>query len=739
MAKESSLTLRVCDWLAKYSIFAALFLVPIFFLPWTSEVLDFNKQALLLAFVAISFFSWMLKALISGKLEINVNKMHIVVGVFFLVYLLATVFSVYKYGSFWGWPQITSESLLSISAIILFYFLATNIFSKKDVFTSVVVLFASAILVELISIFQLFGWFILPFDFTKSVIFNTIGTTGSLGFLAAILLPIAMLLLMVSKKWWKILFASQLILSAMILFLINYNIIWWVVIIGSALVMVFGVLKKELFDSRWMALPMFFLAISLFFMLLSPQVSWLPQRVNEIFLSQKSSLQISFQAIREKPIFGSGPGTFAYNFSKFKDPEFNKSSLWSTTFNRAVSKVLNDLATTGVLGFLALIALMAYPLYAGVKFLIDKKTSKDIGKTAENSVLSWTLILGLLIAFTAQTITYFLYNSNIVLEMLYFFLMAGLVVLTSEEKIKYELKSSSLATLLITFAFTLTFIFGLGLVILDGQRYAAEINYFNGISAWQTGAEEAGVKKLEVAASGNSSSDLYFRQLSQVYLLQLQNELSASNENPSDEQKAKIQTLVANSVNAGKIATDINPNNANNWSVRGYVYQTLYGVGQQDADSWATNAYDEALKLDPYNPYILTQEGNIKFVSSTRLGNDKQDQKNQLLTQAKEKLQKAVNLNPNYSNALYSLGLVYNALGENDNAVQAFTALSQLNPDNKDITKILNNVKAGKPAFETETPPAETPPAGSRRGRQEFPSIWPYRQVSACRYSYFRI
>jgi len=189
MPKESSFALKICDWVTKYSIYAAIFLVPVFFLPWTSEVLDFNKQTLLLLLAVVALFSWMLRVLISGKFELNISKMHIVAAVLFLVYLLSTIFSINRYGSFWGWPQSSSESLLTLLAVLLFYFLVSNVFSKRNIFVSAVILSFSAILAELIGILQLFGLFIIPFDFAKSIAFNTVGSAGSLGFFAAIMLP----------------------------------------------------------------------------------------------------------------------------------------------------------------------------------------------------------------------------------------------------------------------------------------------------------------------------------------------------------------------------------------------------------------------------------------------------------------------------------------------------------------------------------------------------------------------
>jgi tetratricopeptide (TPR) repeat protein len=711
MAKGQSITLKICDWVAKYSLYAAVFLTPIFFLPWTSEVLDFNKQAMLIMLVAVSLFSWMLKVLVSGKLELNINKMHIFAGVLFVVYLLSTIFSVYRYGSFWGWPQITSESLLSLISLLLFYFLAVNIFSKKDVSTLIKILFSSAIVAELVGILQLFGLFVFQMDFSKSVSFNTLGPVGGLGFFAVILLPLSMLLLMASKKWWKLLFFAQLILSLLLLFLINYSIIWWVVIIASALVMIFGAIRRDFFDTRWMALPMFFLAVSIFFMLLSPKVKLVEQRADEVFLSQKASFQIAMQSVKQNPVLGSGPGTFAYDFSKFKDTNFNKSLVWNITFNKASSKVLNDLSTTGILGVLASLALSFFAVFYGIKYLIVTKDAK--GTEKENGALYWIMLSGLLIAIATQVITSFIYNSNLVLDFLYFLMVAGVVVLISGEKKKYELKSSSLATLIMTFVFTLVFIFGLGILIINGQRYVAETNYFSALFLLQSGKTDDGIKKMEAAATQNPASDLYFRQLAQVYLFKLQSDMQdASSKALTDDDKNKVQQLVVNSVNAGKIATDINPRNVINWSVRGYIYQNLFGV-VSDAGTWALTSYDEALKLDPNNPSLFAQEGNVNFILAMRTAQDQSDQRNQFLTKAKENLEKAVSLNPEYSNALYSLGLVYDALGQKDKAIEEFTLVLQLNQQNADVAAniqtILSNLKAGKSALQTATPPSEAP------------------------------
>jgi tetratricopeptide (TPR) repeat protein len=467
-----------------------------------------------------------------------------------------------------------------------------------------------------------------------------------------------------------------------------------------------------------MAIPMFFLAVSLFFVLLNPQIPWITQKANEVFLSQKASLNISLQAIKERPIFGSGPGTFFYDFSKFKDANFSQSSIWNLTFSQATSKILNDLASIGILGLIALLALIAMPIFYGTKFLFSERISDQDDGQKESLKFYWILTLGILTALAAQTVMYFLYNLNLTLCFVSFFMIASLVVLITENRKEYELKASSALTLVITFLFTLVFIFGLGLLILVGPRYVAEVDYYNGLALWQVGNKDAGTKSLLSAASLNSSSDLYFRQLSQVYLLLLQDELQNVNAAPSDAEKNKIQTFFTNSVNAATMATKLNPANSSNWSNLGYVYQSLYGlVG--DTSTWAIKSYDQALKLDPNNPYLLSQEGAVDFGSALALGQDKADQKIQLLNTAKDKLEKAVNLNPNYSNALYYLGLVYDALGQKDKAIAEFTKVQQLNPKDTTIPKILSNLNSGLPALQAPpvvTPPEVTPPADNSTG-----------------------
>ena len=188
---------------------------------------------------------------------------------------------------------------------------------------------------------------------------------------------------------------------------------------------------------------------------------------------------------------------------------------------------------------------------------------------------------------------------------------------------------------------------------------------------------------MEKAASGNNA-DFYSRQLSQIYLLQMQ--AVAKDAKLSELEKTKkIQALISGAVNFSRRATELNASSVNNWSSRANIYQSFIGY-LGDADTWALKSYDEAVKLDPQNPYLFFQRGAIYY--------QQKDYEN-----AKANLEFAINLKSNYYDILYLLGLTYDKLGMRPQAVDAFSKLYSVNNQNQDVKTILDNLQAGRPAL----------------------------------------
>ncbi|HEB13774.1 MAG TPA: tetratricopeptide repeat protein, partial [candidate division CPR3 bacterium] len=735
----------------------------------TANVLDFNKQALLIVLVFVSLFAWMLKVLILGKANFNLSLVHIPLVALFLVYIASTIFSLWRYGSFWGWPQVNSESLLSLLGLILLYFLVTNIFEKKEIFYLMVSLVASSFLAMLYGLLQLFGKFLIPIGFTKAASFNTIGGVNGLAIFAAILLPLVIIFLTISKgKYLRVFSVVTIILLAVLLLLINFQTAWWLVIVGSALVIAFGTQKRDVFDNRWLVLPMFFLALALLFSFFRFQIPGTPDRPVEVFLTHRASFDIVWKTLKQNPVIGSGPGTFIYNFSKYKDIDFNQGNFWNLRFDWASSKMLTMLATTGILGILSFFALIGFFIFYGIKFLFTKKQE-------EGQDPYWGLGLGIFISFLTISTAYFFYRSNLSLDFVWFLLMASFVSLLSPIRKEVVLKASSLVTLGITFAFTLIFIFGLGILILEGQRYASAASYLKGMKDWQQEESIKAMEHFEDAARVSPGNDLYWRELSQVYL-QTINEVSVRTDLSQQEITRQVQILINSAVNSSKIAIETNPQNVINWSTRGSVYQNLIGmVG--GTKEWAVESYKRASELEPTNPFFPTQIGIVLLKEASLLTADgEKEEQNKLLVEAEGEFNKAIELKPDYApahfqlamvyqaqgegaemiiqlerartfapydvglafqlgliyfqrqdyekarleferavllnndyaNALYFLGLTYDELGESQLAIKTFERILVANPDHSLVISILNNLRAGEEALKgivEEEPP----------------------------------
>ena len=305
---------------------------------------------------------------------------------------------------------------------------------------------------------------------------------------------------------------------------------------------------------------------------------------------------------------------------------------------------------------------MFLPIFYGIKFLIYYKTKeKDVEKTL--------LISAILSILSVQTVGYFLYNSNMSLDFIYFFSIAAMSSLVSVDNKSYILKSSSLLNLAITFIFTAIFIFGLGFLMLSGQRYFANLNYQKASIALANNKKDDAINYLKIAASNNSELDFYFSQLSIYSLLKLQEEVSNFKGDITKDDDAKvIRNLVLDSVNAATIATNLNPKSSNNWSNKAYVCQNLVGlVG--DAVNCAIGSYDKAIELNPNNPSLLLNQGGVYLAQALGLPEDKSQEKNDLLEKAKEKFDKAIEIKENYATAYLQKALIARAQKNKDSQI----------------------------------------------------------------------
>src|SRR3989344_2461183 len=89
-----NMTDKVLSVLFRNTLRVALFIVPVFFLPWTAEILEFNKQFLLIALVLLALVFWLVRTIVNKEVQYVGSVFDIPVLFFVVVALIASVLSI---------------------------------------------------------------------------------------------------------------------------------------------------------------------------------------------------------------------------------------------------------------------------------------------------------------------------------------------------------------------------------------------------------------------------------------------------------------------------------------------------------------------------------------------------------------------------------------------------------------------------------------------------------------------
>ena len=389
----------------KSSIYLLVFLLPVFWLPFTFEVFEFNKEYLLFFVAIIGLFAWFAKMVFFDK-EVKFKKIpiNILVLFFLFVAVLSAIFSVDKTSSLFGFYGRFSNGLIPLLSFVVFYLLLVNNISseskekEQDLVSQggIINLFlASTFLAVLTCYFSIFGLWSKISIFTTQVFnfrlpsfmlmptFNPV--SGSLEglaiFLAVIVVLLTGLLITIEisqKNKLSLFFYSLLLLASLgLLAIIGFKAVWVILLFVLALLLVFVLLKRVFKgDINKLILPIILIIISVFFIFTNfsnnRYFSSLPQ---EQILSQGVSWQTNFKAAVENVksgFLGSGIGTYHYDFSKFRPLQFNQTPLWQIRYDRPASYISEILGTMGFLGLLSYLAIIG--VFLLVVFLILSKS-----------------------------------------------------------------------------------------------------------------------------------------------------------------------------------------------------------------------------------------------------------------------------------------------------------------------------------------------------------------------------
>lgn len=358
------------------------FATPFVLWPYTSELFEFNKMIFVYTITVLIMTVWLSRCLAVKKFIFRRTLLDIPLLLFFGSQILSTVFSIDPRTSLLGYYSRFNGGLLSVICYTLLYWAFVSNMNRKNTLYVIRYTLYAAMLVSTYGIAQRFG--IDKNLWVQDVVNRVFSTLGQPNWLAAYLvalLPISNYQFLISNQnsnskflnfksflWFGIsilLFTTLLFTKSRsgLLGFVFADLIFWGYVLFK---------YKKQFLVQTVVLNSLFIVLALFI--------GSPLTINHqpLVISNAPALEVggtesgtirkivwkgALQVWLHYPLFGSGVETFAFSYYKFRPVEHNLVSEWDFIYNKAHNEYLNLAATTGAVGLVSYLALIAFSVY----------------------------------------------------------------------------------------------------------------------------------------------------------------------------------------------------------------------------------------------------------------------------------------------------------------------------------------------------------------------------------------
>ena len=750
---------KILDWCAFAVLLIIAVAVPLYFDKHLVNFYIIPKQYVFIGLTAMAFLLYCAKVVLSKKLEYRRSVLDWILVGWLFISLLSAVFSANIYDSFFGRGEYFVLNFLFLFFLALNFILNINFITTiarwRAVFDALVMVGGlTALLFVLKTVFSFDVLGLLGFSVWNSV--DALNSQMGIWLITTMLLSAGFLVRQNLPIGRALAYFFVFLLSFASLILLSFNVLWWILLGGLIMLLLVAVSYVKEARMGWISVLFASLVLVVIFISFGTPKSLQSSLPAEVSLGFKPSWSIAYNTATagfKNFLLGSGMGTFGVDFSLFRPGSFNyDQQAWSLRFNQPNNSLSAVLSEGGVLSLLALLFLIVFVLghifqawYKKAKQATANLVSLDGGSTEvslETMLISviWLMLTG------AMAVVFF----GPVLWWLWF-LFLGLTVtglaLSHDHITKLKVwQVDDTPQYSLSFSFTLIVV--ITAVIMVGvwgaKLYYGETVYARALQSKDLSSAE---KEIGSALMQRASSDNYNAALAQIYLLQAGE--MANKPNPDMQQ---VSLLVANAVNAAKKATDVSPRSVAIWENLATMYENA-AVIVPDARGWAEKAIIEATNLEPSNPVLWWRLGNNyslagkwedaqkAYEQAIKLKNDylgsyvglanvyeqKRDIDKAVETyrtimpyalnnpealfnfgrllynrnkstdrdDAEKLWKESVRISPNYSNALYSLGLMYEARGDRARALEYYYKVKDLNPGSKDVNDKIRSMVGG--------------------------------------------
>lgn len=329
-----------------------------------------------------------------------------------------------------------------------------------------------------------------------------------------------------------------------------------------------------------------------------------------------STMLVGKNVIVTDGIFGVGPGNFSRAWQMHRPQDVINSQYFGYEFLQGADTITTFFVTIGLFGALAFLFLILSALYCTYVSYRQNKEGKE------------HIILGLLFV----SLLYFL-GVSLLVPLSYSMLVMWMVIsglgLAKAHLTEFH-PNKKLAYLLVPLAI---------LLVVNAFVTVSKARAFATYNTAQTASSVEQAESLTRAALGIYNFDGFYRILVE-YAITSNRNLVATETGDQEALKNKYLVTSQQAVDAALSAVKINPNNFQNYVSLGRAYELAIPFDRIAAYEKAKEAYAEAIKLYPGNPYLYLMQARLETSAGTRDG-------------AKEWLTEALKKKQNFADALY--------------------------------------------------------------------------------------
>jgi O-antigen ligase/tetratricopeptide (TPR) repeat protein len=709
------------DYAITFVLFIVAGLTPLIFLNQMTEFYEMPKLVFLIVTTVILIGAWIFSWIVKGKIVITRTPLDVPLLILLVVILISTFFSashpIALYGNF---PRVNGSAVSWIIYILLYFVTVSHLKDLTKIRMFLNVLYVSAIIVAFFTLLAFFHLF-LPFDFAKALNFTPTGSTFSTIAFLLLLLPLPLLSVIHPNKYLPV----PLAVAIVILFgatIILTGSVASILALLAAFAFCFFLSKPHQVRKTFLffLLPVVVLAFVTFLAYVPFGGNALQQLESnfpkEIQIPFTTSWVVSVSAFRDAPFFGTGPGSYLFNFTTYKPVDFNTLPYWNFAFDTAYNEFLEVLGTLGIFGFLSLLLIVIVIIVNSWKNLaVDTQDARQ-----DNTHI---LIPAMAVSALMIIVVFAIHDATLVSTVVSFFIIA--VLMMSQRSIRERVTELSLGIkastvdnkqfdLFPVILFIVYVIVAIPVLYKTGTMVAGDVyHHLALVSANTNGAQT--YQDLQKAETLSPQIDLYRVDMEQTNFA-LANAIAAKaipqNGKPATitaQDRQTIQTLLAQSINEGQASIALSPRSSRDWEVLASIYQNISGVAQ-NALAFSLAAYSQAVRLDPLNPTLRLNIGGIyysvkNYDLATRFYTD------------------SANLKPDYTNAYYNLAVAYRDKGDLQDALVVANQAVTLEQSSKGTQSyqvalaLLNDIKAkisGNNGQQAQSTAAPTPtPSGS--------------------------